>query len=75
EKVSEVKERMASKKGENEMKRAVAHAERAEKVAEHAFDAAVAKFMEAECAAFEAVDARLEAEELIGSQTQEKPAE
>ena len=75
EKVSEVKGRMAGKKEKSDINRAVARAERTEKVAEHAFDSAVAKFMEAECAAFEAVEARLEAEELMGSRTKDKPSD
>ena len=75
EKVSEVKDRVTGKKEQSEIKKAVAHAERAEKFAEHALDAAVTKFAEAECAALEAVEARMEAEELMGSQTQDKPSD
>lgn len=75
EKVSEVKDRMTGKKEHSEIKKAVAHAERTEKFAEHVLDAAVVKFTEAECAALEAVEARLEAEELIGPETQSEPSE
>jgi len=67
-KFSELKEKVESKKDEKVRKRVLVKAEKAEKHAELCMDYASLAVVEAEIACLEAAQARLKAEEILGSE-------